>query len=39
MPPSQSERLDAETLKIIEDWIYNLNPEASTSCNSDEPPD
>ena len=39
MPPQPLERLSAEELKAVEDWITSLNPNAVLSCVSDEPPD
>lgn len=39
MPPSTADRINEESLKIIEDWIIGLKPNAGNICNDDEPPD
>lgn len=39
MPPKPSEKVSADTVKVIEDWIISLKPNAGKYCNSDEPPD
>ncbi len=37
MPPSPEAKVSTETLKVIEDWIVSLKPNAGNACNDDEP--
>lgn len=39
MPPAPAERVSAETLKIVEDWIISLKKDGDPECGDDEPPD
>ena len=39
MPPTPNPPVDASTLKVLEDWITSLDPNAGTACDGDEPGD
>lgn len=39
MPPLPNPPVNAATIKILEDWIVSLDPNAGTTCDGDEPGD
>lgn len=39
MPPLPNPPVDAATIKVLEDWIVSLDPNAGTACDGDEPGD